>query len=373
MNTSIKIMIIGLSLLLTSCVSNEQLEKLSLITAVGYDVGDGDKIEGTTVSGQFDPSKKDVTEITSAKAFTSKMTRQEMNLETRNKMVSGQLRVAVFGSKLAEKGNLINIVDTLSRDPAIGTMVYLGISKTRANEILQIKPKQGNIGNFLYELIQQNIKGELLLSCTLHEFLQDYYDPGRDPVIPYLENKNNKVKASGVALISGDHFVGTLSQKESFYVKLLREKFQTGNYELKLPIEKLPEKLFIHKPKTDHLYININEISSNSKIKVLDKSIPSFQVDIDLNIRLEEITEDILIDTASIKILEKNINEVMENEVEEVIKKLQKLKSDPVGFGAIYNSKRGIQLKKGDWNDRFPNATFKVTVKNSILKTGVMN
>lgn len=358
---------------LTGCVSTEQLEKLSLVTAIGYDVGEDDKMEGTAVIGQFDPSKKDVSEVTSSTAHTSKMIRQKMNLGTKNKMVSGQLRVAVFGKEIVESGDLINIVDTLNRDPAIGTMVYLGISKTTAKDILQMKPKQGNVGNYLYELIQQNIKGELLLSCTLHEFLQDYYDPGRDPAVPYLENKNNKITASGVALISGGSFAGRLNERESFFVKLLREKYKAGNIELKIPIEELPEKIFMGKPKSDLLYLNIDEIVSKSKIKVKDKKIPSFDVVIKMDIRLQEVTEDVMIDPKSISALEKQINKVMTNETEKVIGKLQEKKSDPVGFGGKYNALRGVNLKGNEWHDIFQKATFNVRIKSSILKTGVMD
>jgi spore germination protein len=358
---------------LTSCVSRDQLEKLSLVTAVGYDVGEDNKIEGTTVIGQFDPSKKDVSEVTTASANTSKGIRQKMNLGTKNKMVSGQLRVAIFGKELGKSGDLINIVDTLSRDPAVGTMVYLGISDSNSKDILEVKPQQGNIGYYLYDLIQQNIRGELLLSCTLHEFLQDYYDPGRDPSLPYLERKNNKVEATGVALISGDKYAGKLNVQETFYVKLLREKFRAGTIELEIPIEDLPEAMFIDKPESDHLYLNIDEIISKSNIKVKDKSIPSFQIDVNLEIRLQEITEDIMIDPKSIAALEKQINKAMTKEVEEVIKKLQELKSDPVGFGGIYNAERGIQLKGNEWHDIFQKATFTFKMDSSILKTGVMD
>jgi spore germination protein len=369
------ILFLSLNLIfLTSCVSKDQLEKLSLITAVGYDVGEEeDKMEGTTVIGQFDPSKKDVSEITSSSAYTSKMLRQKMNLGTKNKMVAGQLRVAVFGKELGESGDLINIIDTLSRDPVIGTMVFLGISDSTAKDILEVKPQQGNIGYYLYELIQQNIRGELLLSCTLHEFLQDYYDPGRDPSLPYLESKHNKVEANGMALFSGDRFSGRINVIESFYVKLLREKFKAGTVELKLPIEELPETMFMGKPRSDSIYLNIDEIVSDSKIKVKDKSIPSFQIDIDLEIRLQEVTEDIMIDPKSIAALEKQINQVMSKELEKVIKKLQELKSDPVGFGGFYNAERGIQLKGNEWHDIFQQATFKIKIQSSILKTGVMD
>lgn len=375
MHRSLTILFICLYLVvLTSCVSREQLEKLSLVTAVGYDISEkDDKIEGTLVIGQFDPTQKDVSEVPSATANTSKMIRQKLNLGTKNKTVSGQLRVAVFGNELAKSGDIINIIDTMSRDPAIGTLVYLAISDTTAKDILQVKPKQGNIGYYLYELIQQNIKGELLLSCSLHEFLQAYYDPGRDPTIPYLENKKNKIVANGMSLISGDKFVGKISEEESFYIKLLREKFKTGNIELELPIKELPEKIFIGKPKSEFLYLNIDEIVSDSSIKVKNKSIPSFQVDIKLDIRLQEITEDVLIDPKTITIFEKEINKAMVKETEAIIQKLQVMKADPVGFGGIYNAQRGINLTENMWHDIFQKATFDVKIKSSIQKTGVMD
>jgi spore germination protein len=176
-----------------------------------------------------------------------------------------------------------------------------------------------------------------------------------------------------MALISGDSFAGWMDLRESFYVKLLREKFKAGNIELILPIEDIPDTLFMDKPKSDSLYINIDEIVSKSKIKIKDKSIPSFEVEIKMDIQLQEITEDIVIDPKSIVVLEKQINKVMTKEIEDVIIKLQELKSDPVGFGAIYNAKRGIHLKGNEWHEIFQNATFNVNVKASIIKTGVMD
>jgi spore germination protein len=135
-------------MLLSGCVQTDQLERLGLITAVGYDIEEG-KLQGTYVIQQFDPTKQDVTQVITNRGYTSKGVRQVTNLETSNKVVSGQLRVILYGREIAKKG-LMPVLDSLSRDAAIGTMVYVAISHDSTETILKTKPKTSNIGRYLY-------------------------------------------------------------------------------------------------------------------------------------------------------------------------------------------------------------------------------
>src|SRR4051794_21874432 len=76
------------------CVETKQLEKLGLITAMGYDLERENEIRGTVIVHKFNPEAKNVTKVITADAHTSKMLRQKQNLETDQKLVTGQLRCA---------------------------------------------------------------------------------------------------------------------------------------------------------------------------------------------------------------------------------------------------------------------------------------
>lgn len=366
------ILFILISTLLASCAETKILDQMGLIVIAGYDQLEDQRIQATSVLHQVDPNAKEKIQVVSSTGFTSKGTRQPANLETAKKMVPGQIRVTMFSEQIAREG-MIELVDTLSRDPAIGTMVYLTIGKGKVHDILSHRyPEIGNIGTYLYQSIKQNIKSEQMLSATLHEFLHDYYSVGKDPAMPFVEQHKDELAIRGVALFRRDKMVGLIPPREAFYIKLLRDRFNTGNYEISIDSKKL--KPFIKKGQVkERIYLVIDNIASSAKIKVVDKNRPAFNAHVELEARVMEISS--LIDFSkpkSIKTLEKEINKALENEAQNVLKKMQKLNSDPIGFGEFYRaSLRGSNLTEEKWEAMYPEAKINVKVETTIVRTGV--
>lgn len=357
--------------ILTACIEKYPLEKLGLATVMGYDLDD-DKVRATAVLNQFDPEKKNAFQIVSSSGNTSKASRQFSNLETSNKIVGGQLRVVIFGESLAEEG-VISITDTLSRDASIGTMLYLCVSEGNAKEILESKPPVTDIGTYLYNLLKQNIEGELLVSATLHEFLQAYYDPGKDPLLPLVTMEDTSVKANGLVAFNNDKVVGFINGNEGFYVKLIRDKFKASSTEISIPSESI-KKIIRNTPKKENTFVVVDDIKSKSKITLVEASTPKYKITIQLDSVIKEISEDVILeDPKSIKTLEELIEKEMEKKVNNLLKKLQEMKSDPLGFGTVYDSSiRNKKLTKEEWKDIFPQAEFDVKIKLNIVKTGIV-
>ncbi|WP_010170819.1 Ger(x)C family spore germination protein [Bacillus coahuilensis] len=359
---------------LASCVQNHELEQLGLSTAAGYDLEDDGRILGTLVLNQFDPLKKEAIQTVQSIGETSKSIRQSINLETSNKIVSGQLRVVTFGKELGEKG-VISITDTLSRDSSIGTMIYLSVSKSRANELLRLKSPILSMGNYLSQLIEQNIESETIISCTLHEFLQAYYDPGRDPILPMMELRNGMVLADGLAIFQDDKVVGEINAREGFYIKLIRDKYDAGTTEIDIPVLDFSTELINMEPKKDEIHVVVDQIKSEAKIKLVDPNIPSFEVKIQLDCAVQEISEDIIFnDQQKTDEFQKLINKGMEKRLQNVLAVLQELNSDPIGFGMVYNAKvRGKELTIEEWRELYPQAQIKTEIDTRIVRTGIMD
>jgi spore germination protein len=219
-------MMIGISsfILLTSCgIETKQLERLGLITAIGFDLKKENEITGTVAISKFDPMAKVMTSLISADANTLQTLRAEENLATDQRLEMGQLRCVIYSKELAEKG-IIQLVNALNRDPTVGNMVYLTIAEKDALSIINMNEKKikVNIGTYLYNLIRQNVERELLISPTLHEFNHQFFDYGQDPVLPILKVAKDKVAISGVALFNDDKMVARLSNDKLFYLKLNR-------------------------------------------------------------------------------------------------------------------------------------------------------
>ena len=377
------ILIVIFMVAITGCVQQKQLEKLGLITTQGYDTSgkDQDLIKGTSVVEKFDPMAQTATKIITTYARTSKGLRQVQNLESNQKLVSGQLRSVVYGRKIAERG-IVQLVDTLNRDAAIGNMVYLTVADGTAEEIMKINKNKTNVdlGTYIYNLIKQNVEGEQVISPTLHEFNHNYYDIGKDAVLPILKVKNQDVIIDGVGLFKEDRLVGEIEQGKLFYLKVLIDKYKAGSQEIGISRDKIKSILLKSEPSVNNpiykkLYITIDNIHSKTKIKLVDKKKFLFKVDIKLDSRLLEMTDPLdLTKPASIKLLGKEVDKAMEKNVEKLLVYFRDIGIDPVGIGNEYETHlRGKQITRGEWRKKYKEAKFDVSVNNTIERTGVID
>ncbi|MBO0958288.1 Ger(x)C family spore germination protein [Neobacillus sp. MM2021_6] len=365
----------------TGCLQQKQLEQLALVTAAGYDLERENVIRGTVAVHQFDPMQQNITRMISTVANTSKGLLQEQNLESNQKLVTGQLRCVIYSKELAEKG-IFQLVDALNRDSTVGNMVFLTIAEGSAKEILKIDRSSTKIslGTYLYNLIKQNVENEQILSPTLHEFNHKYYDIGKDPVLPILKIKDKDVIISGMALFKDDQYIAKLETERHFYLKILSDKYNAGTHEFgfkRSEFDEIRNKGEEHSVRNvyNKLYIDVDNIRSHAKIKLMDKKNLKFKVEVELASRLLESTEPLdLSKPGAIKFIEKKLNTAMEKEMKQMVVYFQELDIDPVGFGNKYITHiRGKGFTKKEWRKLYKQATFDVEVKNKIIKTGVID
>lgn len=376
--------VIGMSslFLLTSCgVETKQLERLGLITAIGFDLKKENEIKGTVSVTKFDPMAKVMTNLISADANTLQTLRAEENLATDQRLEMGQLRCVIYSKELAEKG-IIQLVNALNRDPTVGNMVYLTIAEDDAFSIISMDEKKikVNIGTYLYNLIRQNVERELLISPTLHEFNHKFFDYGQDPVLPIIKVKKDKVAISGVALFNDDKMVARLSNDKLFYLKLLTDEYRTGSKELEFNREEFAKIINTQGGKTfgeiyNKLFLSIDTLRSNTKIELVDKKNLGFKVEVEMDSRLLETTNYLeLSEPANMKFIEKKINEEMESQIKKLLLFFQKNQVDPVGMGNEYMAHvRGKPISQKEWKELYKNAKFDVQVNNTIARTGTMD
>ncbi|MCA0148061.1 Ger(x)C family spore germination protein [Rossellomorea vietnamensis] len=366
------------SVFLSSCVETKYLEKLGLITAVGYDQAEDDKITGTLVLYQFNPAMEDVEKILSTTSKTSKGIRLSQNLESDHKLVSGQLRLVVYGRELAARG-ISHLVDTLERDSAIGNMVYLTIADTTAEEVLryQTEEKPSNRGTYLYNLVRQNVESEMIVSPTLQEFITDYGSVGKDPILPLLTAANGKVGVDGFALFTRDRFIKEIKKDRIFFIRSLMENYNAGSVEVELPLDKFKPYLssLPAAPEHNKVYMMIDSIKSSHKIQTEKKERASFKVELNLESRILEMTEELeLSKPKALQLVEEEVEKYIEENIKDTLLMLQEEGTDPIGFGMEYRSVRGHEdLTRKQWDKLYKEATFDVKVNSKIIRTGVID
>ncbi|MBT2678883.1 Ger(x)C family spore germination protein [Bacillus sp. ISL-35] len=358
--------------LTTGCADPKTLERMGLITTVGYDVTEDGELQTTFVMLQIDPNAPQNSVVLTTKALTSKGARIEADLKSPKKLQSGQLRVALFSEEVVKLG-LINLADTLSRDPSISDLTYLAVVEGNTKKLLDQKnSKFADISQMIYKQLDQNTKGETVPSSTLQETMHDYYAPGVDPSMPLIKDRGGEIVITGMALISDDKMVGKINPEEAFFLKLINDRYKAGSIELTVSPDGLHYTKAVEGP--DELAVVLDTINSKTDIKLIDKDTPKFELKITLKTRLLEVNQALdLKSPDSLKQLEKKLSGKIKSDIEGLITKAQELNSDPFGFGEIYRKNvRHSNLTTKSWHEIYPDSKVDVKIKFEILRTGVV-
>ncbi|MCR8641307.1 Ger(x)C family spore germination protein [Paenibacillus sp. N1-5-1-14] len=359
---------------LSGCVHSNVLEKLGLTIALGFDKSADNKLYVTSALLNPEAGAKEKIKVISSYGNSSKGTRINNNRQLSNSLVSGQIRVAMFGEELSKEG-IIEIVENMARDPFFGDMIYLSVSRGTSHELLSIKnTKIMNIGMFMYEMLQQHIKEEWVPSCTMHDFRSDFYSAGKDPMLPIINQHEGGIEIEGLALFHDDHLVGSINPNEAYLLKLLRGKQKARLKELRIKRERLRPYIQESNVLDGEVKVVVSALNSKARIRLLSKEQLEFKVNVKLNVEVEEITE--LYDfsnPAATVLLQQEIAKSMTEEINRLVQKMQRLNSDAVGFGETYRSSvRHSQLSRDKWHDMFPQAKVEADVKINIVRTGTI-
>jgi spore germination protein len=347
-------------LLLAGCMNIEKsiLDDVQIATAVGYDAIDESTIEATVVFPNYQPDKTVKNETFQAVSQLSKEVREKIDRQSEKPFVSGKLEITLYGKELAEQG-LIKILDTLQRDPAVGSKLYLAVVEGSTKELLM--KQYGNLDNGIYlsNLIDQNIKQGLLPETNLHEFFHAYYSEGGDPVLPLLEEKGGKVNIKGIALFDRDQYVDYLGENESFVFKTMLEKFSNeASFNVSLNKEKKE-------------YASVYNISAKRKYEISNASArPNIMIHVEIDAILREFSGD-RVDQKVIERIEKSMKAKVEKTANEMIKKFQELQIDPLGIGEQVRT-RTRKWDKKKWEEMYPDLPIKIDMKVKVTESGVI-
>ncbi|MBH0228633.1 Ger(x)C family spore germination protein [Halobacillus yeomjeoni] len=366
-----------LLLLCAGCIPKSPIEKLGIITAMGFDELEGDKMKGTLVMFQFDPTTSQTSQTVTSEAHTSKGIRNEANQKTSHKLVSGQIRLKVYQDQLASKG-LLRYLDTVTRDAKMLPLAYLSVSDVPTSQLLraEISEDAPNIGKYIERLIEKSITNEMSPDATVVTFLRDYHDIGVDPTLPLLSLEEQRVFIKGLGLFQDDRYVGTLTDEDIFYLLLLQKNLKIGQLQIELPessMEKYYKKEAADNETEGSLHVSIHKVDSKVKIKPKKNDPSSFKVNLTMRTRLLEVSKSVdLSEKKTIDSLEKQIEKQIEKRMSALIQEFKEKQVDPVGFGLKYNTiTRKDRLTNESWRDQIPNMSVDFNVDVKLLRHGI--
>ncbi|RBP91341.1 spore germination protein [Cytobacillus firmus] len=349
-----KLILFCLVLLLSGCVDKEILDDINIEVGVGYDLAEDskDKYRGTVLFQEFQPDKTVINRTFSGSGKLRQDLLLEVTKQSSEPVVTGGLKLAVFGPELAKKG-IYDLVDSFQRDASIGARVFVATSEGKALDMLN--GEYGTRGNstYIYNLIRHNIEHRDIPQTNLHILANDYYQDGKDPFLPRLKKTaEDRVEVVGISLFSRDKEVGILPVKDMFFFKLLVDKYSEGNFDVKLKKGDLAA---------------VKSLRSKHKIKITDNH-ASISINIEGIIR--EYTGDKLASEV-VDTVQKNLEKKVEKESLRLLRQFQELGIDPVGFGQLKKAQhRNFDFKK--WKDDYKTLGFDVKCNVTIEETGVI-
>lgn len=287
-------------------------------------------------------------------------------------------KVYIFSEEVAKKG-LIDFIDFLQRDHETRRSTYVVIAKdSSAAEILNTAGGIEDIpSNYIVRLIEGEKFNSKSLAVKFRELLKYYYDKGKQPTLGIIQIKKKPKESSikkgeteyelsveGSAVFLEEKLVGFLDGKETRGLNFVTNKMKGG---------------VIVSPAPNGMGTNTIEIlkaDSKNDVKIEGEE-PKIKVKISLTGMLGEESAKINIkEPGVIEKIEKANSQVIKNEIEDVIRKVQQeYETDIFGFGEVLHKKHPDQWKKiqDNWNEIFSHGEVKVEVETKITRIGLTN
>ncbi len=370
-----------ISVTLTGCGGYEELNNLSIVTAVAFDKTD-DEYE---LSFLIANSPKAQTSAKEGEAKTTVYTGKGKTIAEASKDIEqivpkqvylGHINVVVISEDIAKDG-FLKIADWLLRNPQTRKKFYLLQAKDeKAKNILKIvSPLESFPSQSIATLIESNSETKsIATSITYSNFISQILEKGYDPVLPSItingsvkEGSNEKnlettepesyLMLGPLAIYKGDKLKGFSTEEESWAINVLKGDSKEINYNVKYQNEN----------------ISIETSSLKSTIKIIDEK--NIEITISGVGDIYNINNKIDIqDYKEINKIEKDWSSSLKKDLTKVIKKVQsKWQADIFGFGnLIYkNDPKTWEKLEKNWNSKyFPNLNIKVKTDLKIDATG---
>lgn len=374
-----KIFLFIFCLLLCGCGNYAELNKLSIVTAVGIDKIKGNYEVSFLIANapKVDTSSKEgeaQTIVYKGKGKTIAEASQKIDQISPKQLYFGHINVVVISEKIAKDG-FFKIADFLIRNPETRKKFYLLQAKdVKAGDVLKIvSPLESFPSQSIATLIESNQDSKsVTTSITYSNFIGDILKEGYDAILPSITIKGSVKKGSNesnlestepssylslgpLSIYRKDKLVGFLTNKESQSVNIINNRVKELNYMVKYNDTKISidaRKLISSIKYNDGKFI-IN-VSGKGNIYSIDG-------DVDIS------------DYKVIRNIEKAWNKQSKKNLYKVIDKAKKYKSDIFGFGnLIYKEDASRWYKvKSKWNSNyFPKAKVKINTNFKIASTG---
>jgi len=371
----------------SGCWSRLEPKELAVITSIIYDLGEEKTYKTimevlspaagmSTQSSNGGNQKKFKLIVTEGFSLAEALRNSSEHIERR--IYGGSNKVRFFTEKIA-LSSLKESMDFFLRDHIADERPMMIMIKGQEDPLKIYDVEMGlseQLGVFAENMVrkQEEATGYSVLVTTL-DFVKDYLDEGKQPVMGVIEIKDNDaaipgqeggsdqsapkkvLSYDGLAVFKGEKLSGYMDDKQARAYNVLINKIKEAYYDFPLGEKTVTARLLKSKTdiktdfKNDKVTVNIN---IKSKTLLLQD---------------QNLSED-LSDNNVVLEIQKSFNEEMKRQIMETVTKVQSdYKSDIFGFGGYFHNDYPEEWKsiKGRWDDDyFTSAEIVVNVESNL-------
>lgn len=305
--------------------------------------------------------------ILSARGKTLDDAMNRLQEDLANKLFLGQMRLVIVNQDIAATtGILPDILDYLRRHAETRRMLWLIISKNRAKDALKAAPKLERVPTlYLVGMMDHSVS----LGKIPDVFFGNYWgadsSSGRDPLLPLISVRKNRIDMEGMAIFRGHTMIGSLNPLEiASYMELANQ--QIGGYAFSIPMPGDPENSVVLK----------TLLRRGKTLLKKNGGRPEFTIYTTIDCSIEEMTsvnghlsgrlmEQLSLEAARIKL----------HGQQRLIKKLQRLHTDIIGLGEVVRGEypaywEHIQTRER-WHEAFATVPVHFVVRVNVTRSGL--
>ncbi|MFS0871999.1 Ger(x)C family spore germination protein [Paenibacillus xylanilyticus] len=363
-----KIILAGMAmLLLSSCQDTSIVNEISLVLTSAYDRKDN-QIHNSVLIGEYTDKDKSDVELLEIDSTNSFDVMPRMNMQAKEPIEYGQLRMMVLGKAYANHG-IGDILRVLSHNTRVSRRMQFAVAEGKALDIIKASiPAHDPL--YLMKLIEQNSNFANLPHFNLHQTLFQYFSKGQDIYLPRLRlNDQGKVALDGLVVFKGEKAELLLSEEEGLCLKLLTEDAKNGKF--LAPINQL-----------EGAQKQASETTENSAlIRILSSSVkhgmasepPATTLNTTIHINASVIKasrNDFLLSGKQMKELETEMKSHLESKINQLIRKCQKENVDPVAYGEYVRSRTHHWSHEKFYKD-YGTMDIRAYVKLNLVQDGI--
>ncbi|MCP3738184.1 Ger(x)C family spore germination protein [Rossellomorea sp. BNER] len=361
-------------LITTGCWDQYLMKDARLVLVAGFDTTPGGDILDSVVMPVIGPTggtgsmQSEEVQVVSAVGHSPRDARLKIDKQTAKKFDASKMHSLLLSSDFA-KEDIFPSLDIFYRDPKSSLRANLVVVDGQALEVLQLKVEEKQrIGQYLSDILESAKYNTIIDIHMIQSICPIMFDPGQDFVLPLIEVVDNRVDVKGLALFHGEKYTGeSLTTIESKLFNLMQDK-KHGAARFSFPLTNDDEKR-----NENVITFDIEDVKSKFNVTIDKSGKVSANIKMDLDVQILEYPKDQLNKKSTIKKLNKQLTQIMNEASNELLEKVQKANSDVFGVGRNVIAYHKKDWEKMDWEKEYPTIDFQSDVQVKIIQHGIIN